>query len=306
MGYSPQALDRNSKILVTTVALVYFFFVIGIYRIPGSVNEWLTISRIGLRGDGHFGVLSNTYSLPTLARSIGVTTPEAWRSMIQVIALVGVGVLLYMSNKLTRNGLELSLVLGLLFFSPLVRAVFNGQADYDGLALIGLCLAMIAQNPTAAIIAGLITGLTNSHQSAAALVAVLLVSLVMDRSKSLLLTISLAANTSAYFIILFFLRDEAVPKRESLDRLSLFASWPKFVDYVPHYFAGAWIVVGLVFFTVIKRRDFKAAVMLFLAALVMPTLSLIGTSDGSRNFVFVMMPPMIFALTRLLDRKSVV
>ncbi len=279
---------------------IYFVCFIGIYRANGSINEWLHISTIGLNGGDHWGVLSHTYSLPTFARAIGVTTPESWRAMVQVIAVGSTVLLFYALSRIASNSLELLYLLSAVLCIPLIRGVFNGQADYDGITLIGSTLLLIAPSSAAALFVGALLGLTNPQQSGITLLMLIMVSSVVDKKRIKPGLFALTGLFASHAVLRFLLRDEEIIGRDRgliMWGYRSLADFDRLVSYLPHLFAGySLVIVALIVSAAIKREILKT-VVLTLALVVVPFAVLLIHNDGSRIPSLVVFPSLIVAIS---------
>jgi hypothetical protein len=294
--------------------VLYVLFFIGIYRAPGSVNEWLHLSQIGLTGGDHWGILSHTYSLPTLARAIGISTPEAWRSMVELIAIFAIGLLIHTLNKFAERSIDFLILLMLVVFAPVTRAVLNGQADYDGLTLIGLSLVLMSirsDKTFAAIVfasaSGLIFGTTNPQQSAVSLgcLAATMFALQINKYRQLVYSLIMLFLSSA--VIRIFLRDEDIIGRDR----GFFGGgwmgitdWERLLNYLPHIFAGMWVLIAMVLFSVYQTRGIKRSLIVSVTVVVLPLVIMVPHGDGSRIFALVMMPAAAVALAEISSKWS--
>lgn len=292
------------------VAYLYFFRFVGVYRDPGSVNEWLHLSQIGLTGGDHWGIYSQTYSLPTFARMIGVTTPESWRTLIVLLGLVGLTMFIYVAHRLSTRVVDFAVMVTILIFSPFARAALNGQADYDGLTLISTSFFLISNHPVVAVLTGLLMGMTNPEQSATTIVCLSLVWLVIDRPMLKKAGLALAALVVATVVIRITLNDPDVTGRlpgyfttsaetgkSAYEGLTDFS---RLFSYLPHLFAGASLIVAVLGVLSWQDSKFKALIPLVTGTLVIPCAALLSHNDGSRIFALVMVPPALVATAHFL------
>jgi hypothetical protein len=275
-----------------SLATLYVFVQTGIYRLPGSVNEWLHISTIGPFGDGHLSVLSRNQTTPTLARVLGITTPEGWRAMTLMIALVATALLFHMINKVAERTHTLGLLIAVVLFSPVVRVVFNGVADYDGMTLICLSVILLSNTPLPTLLAACVLGLTSPEQGAMALVSLALVMAVLDRSKIKLTICALATTITAGVSLRVVLRDEDIYWPEP----SLYRNFGEFFAYLPHMYAGGIVVVLVVLHSIWIRRGLIPLAVILTSLFVLPGFALLITSDGARNFSPVLMVGSVFVV----------
>ena len=308
-------LDGESPLLrglLAVAAFWYFFRFVGVYRQPGSVNEWLHLSQIGLTGGDHWGIYSQTYSLPTFARMIGVTTPEAWRTMVVMLGVVGFCLFIYVAHRLATRVVDFAVVLTLLLFTPFSRAALNGQADYDGITLIATAFFLISKHPAVALLTGVLMGMTNPEQSAITLVCVALVWFVVDRQNLVRVAISLFALIATTSIIRLILDDPDVTGRlpgffttnpgtgkTAYEGLTDFS---RLSDFAPHLFAGASLVISALILLAWKAWGPTGTTLVVAAAVVIPCMALLSHGDGSRIFALVMAPVALVAATSLLPR----
>jgi hypothetical protein len=305
--------------LIVLFACLYLVRFIGVYRETGSVNEWLHLSQIGLTGGDHWGIYSQTYSLPTFARMIGVSTPEAWRTMVVMLGLVGFFLTLYTAHRLSTRVVDFALIVALLLFSPFARAALNGQADYDGLTLIATSFFLLSRHPAVAVVSGALMGITNPEQSATTLVCVSMLWVVIDRrnlKRSGIALISLFISTLAIRITLndpdvtgrlpgYFTPNSSTGK-SAYQGLTDFG---RLLDYLPHLFAGAWVLMLALLVAAWRSSRFLGLTLLAIATIAIPSAALLSHNDGSRIFALVMGPTALVAVTSLLHglrRKALV
>jgi hypothetical protein len=236
--------------------------------------------------------------------------------MVQVIAIASTGLLIGTLNKISARPLDFLIVLLAVQFSPIVRAVFNGQADYDGITLIGISLILLASlqlstsaSYVAAIIVGLLAGITNPQQGAAALTCLAITMVALNHSRVRQIGAAFGALVAAAIVMRIMLWDENIPGRgEDSDFLqylwAAITNWSKFSANILHLYAGFWVILIAALVTVGKQRGLIKAGLLIVALLLIPLIPFLMLGDGSRIFSLIMAPACIFTLTRVTPKWS--
>jgi len=278
-------------------AITYLLVTTSVYSLTGSVNEWLNISEIGPLGDGHWSVLSRNQATPMIARALGIDSPEGWRAMTLMIAVVSTGLLLRLISEQVRDSRALSVILIVVVFSPSIRVVFNGQADYDGLTLICLSAILFARSKLSAVILGLILGITSPEQGAFAVLLLIVLSATLDKQRLHVYSWALVSVIASVLTNRWMLRDESI-------------QWPKtmfhrdiegVLKYIPHFYAGGAVVIAYLLWTVFRQKGLAKALLVGLILFAAPAFALAITSDGSRNFAPILLTSAVLALLTISD-----
>jgi hypothetical protein len=286
-------LNNSYRPILVALAIVYFTFQVGIYRLPGSVNEWLHISTIGPFGDGHWSVLSRNQATPTLARALGITTPDGWRAMTLMIALFATILLTYAITRLASSPETLCVLLMLVLFSPIIRAIFNGQADYDGLTIVCLAVILISDSKSLTALAAIVLGFTSPEQGTLALLVLVIVSYLLDRQRTATFFLALilqflTARVNRHVI----LSDENIYWMP----LGQYHTLNQTLQIGFHAFAGAWVFVVASLYIISKHKGYRTALVISGCLFLLPAIAYLVTSDGARNFTPILMTGSVFVL----------
>ena len=151
-------------------------------------------------------------------------------------------------------------------------------------------------------------GFTNPEQSAVALSCMAIIWFVSDKDKLKKVALAVLSMILSAGVIRSILDDPDVAGRldyyTERGGLAGLIEIGRLLDYFPHFFAGAWVIIAVTMFAAWKTRSFPGIFAISLAVIAIPSASFLITTDGGRNFATVMAPPALVALTRFLPQIS--
>ena len=245
---------------------------------------------------------------PMIGGVLGLTAPAEW-SLLHLLFVAGLlGAMVVATLRAPWPGGARSFVLVALLASGIPVVLLAKVGFYDVWMIAGAVAIGAGRRWPTAVVGGLLVGATNVEQGLAALAALLVVMLILDRSAVLRLAVALVGLVvsrgaialwySAYDVELIS-RAELVVDRIPGSVQGFLDVWPV---QIFSWYSAAWVVVLSLIFaagTSLMRR------LGLLAGLIgVPAVAAVITYDGTRVFVGVSAAAFAFAVVWMARRSE--